>query len=262
MVLLFITSSYYSFSQQDAYISVKDTAASGLFKNFVGVKFFATDISAISLNQNFNFQYQSNNLGAVYNFQHNMNVTGLTGFYNVGLGMEENLGKHLSINFFNTSFGYAQNMWDWNVNAGVGYFVGLNKAQTMRLNASINLNFESITYSFGNDYDTTNLGFLINGTNVGTAIHNVHYVNSIWSLSPGMEFIYRRPSIDFYAGIYYNYVFSYYEKVNFYRASVPVSQAIYYPDATPNTNPTPVSRDIVNMGKYIIQIGIIREFGL
>ena len=56
-----------------------------------------------------------------------MNVTGLNSFYNIGLGMDENLGKHLSINFFNTSLGYMQNIWDWNVGIGAGYFVSLNK---------------------------------------------------------------------------------------------------------------------------------------
>lgn len=255
LALLLMASSYYSYSQ-DAYMNMLDTAKTDLFRNFIGVKLFATDLAATSLNQNLNFEYTSNNLGYIYQFQHNMNVTGLTGFYNLGLGLEEYMGKHLSINFFNTSLGYNQNMWDWNVDAGVGYFVSLNKAQTMRLNASVNLSFESITYNLGSDYDSTYLGFIVNGTNVGTAIHGVKYVNDIWSVSPGVEFLYRRPSIDFYAGVYFNYVFSYTEKVNFYKASEPVSQTIYY------QNMTPVSRDVVNMGKYIIQIGIVREFGL
>jgi hypothetical protein len=255
LLLVLMTSYYYSFSQ-DAYVNMLDTAKGELFKNFIGIKFFATDITATSLNQNLNFQYTSNNLGYVYQFQHNVNVTGLTAFYNIGLGLEENYGKHLSINFFNTSIGYNQNMWDWNVNAGVGYFVSLNKAQSMRLNASVNLSFESITYNLGSDYDPTQLGFIINGTNVGPIIKGVTYVNDIWSVSPGIEFLYRRPSIDFYAGVYYNYVFSYSEDVNFYKTSEPISQTIYYP------NNTPVSRDVVNLGKYIIQIGIVREFGL
>ena len=255
MLLVLVTISSNSFSQ-DAYMNMLDTARGELFKNFIGIKFFATDISATSLNQNLNFHYTSNNLGYVYQFQHNMNVTGLTAFYNVGLGLEENIGKHLAINFFNTSIGYNQNMWDWNVNAGVGYFLSLDKAGHMRLNASINISFESITYNFGSDYDTTQLGFIVNGTNVGTVVKGVSYVNDIWSLSPGIEFLYRRSSIDFYAGVYYNYVFSYSEDVNFYKTNEPVSQTIYYP------NDTPVSRDVVNLGKYIIQVGIVREFGL
>jgi hypothetical protein len=72
-----------------------------------------------------------------------------------------------------------------------------------------------------------------------------------------MEFIYRSPNIDFFAGIYYNYVFSYHEKINFYKTNTPISEAIYYPNSS-----TPVSRDATNLGKYIIQIGIIREFGI
>ena len=126
----------------------------------------------------------------------------------------------------------------------------------MRLNASMNIYFESLTYNFGSYYDSTQLGFLVDGVNVGTAVKGVKYVNDIWSLTPGLEFVYRRPSIDFFAGAYYNYVFSYHEKINFNVHSIPVSDAIYY------QNETPVSRSVVNLGKYTIQVGIIREFGL
>jgi len=241
---------------QDAYMTMADTMKTTFFPNFVGIKFFATDISATSVNQDLQFQYTSDNLGYVYKFRHEMNVRNLNGFYNLGLGMEENLGKHLSINFLNTSIGYMQNMWDWSIGAGVGYFVPLNKQRTMRLNASVNVYFESITYSFGSYYDTTQLGFIVDGTNVGTAVKGVHYVNSIWSLTPGLEFVYRRSSLDFFAGVYYNYVFSYSEKVNFYEAKLPVSEAIYYP------NLSPVSKGVTNLGKYIIQIGIMKEFGI
>lgn len=255
LVLLLVTSSYYSFSQ-DAYMNMLDTSKSALFQNFVGIKLFMTDISATSLNQDLQFQYVSNNLGNVFKFQHDMNVSNLSNFFNIGLGMDENLGKHLSINFFNTSLGYMQNMWDWSAGVGAGYFISLNKKQTMRLNATMNVYFESITYTFGSYYDSTQLGFLVDGVNVGSAVKSVKYVNDIWSLTPGLEFIYRCPSIDFFAGAYYNYVFSYHEKVNFSVHSISVSDAIYY------QNETPVSRDVVNLGKYIIQIGIIREFGI
>lgn len=255
LLLIIMANSYLCFSQ-DAYINMLDTAKSDLFKSFIGIKFFATDIAATSLNQDLQFEYTSNNLGNIYQFQHDVNVTGLSNFYNLGLGLEENLGKHFSINFFNTSIGYMQNMWDWNINIGAGYFVSLNKAQTFRLNASLNVSFESITYGLGSDYDATQLGFIVNGINVGTSITDVKYVNDIWSLSPGLELLYRRTGIDYFAGIYYNYVFSYHEEVNFYKATEPVSQTIYY------QNSTPVSRDVVNLGKYIIQLGIIREFGI
>jgi len=252
-VFMFITASVFS---QDAYMTMADTMKTTFFPNFVGIKLFATDISATSVNQDLQFQYTSDNIGYKYKFQHDMNVKNLNGFYNLGLGMEENLGKHLSLNFFNTSIGYMQNMWDWSIGTGVGYFVSLNKQKTMRLNASVNVYFESITYSFGSYYDTTQLGFLVDGTNIGSAVKGVHYVNDIWSLTPGLEFVYRRSGLDFFAGVYYNYVFTYSEKVNFYEARVPISEVIYYP------NSTPVSKGITNLGKYVIQIGIMKEFGI
>ena len=241
---------------QDAFMTMDDTMKTPFFPNFVGIKLFATDISATSVNQDMQLQYSSNNQGYIYKFQHEMNVRNLNGFYNIGLGMEENLGKHLSINFFNTSIGYMQNMWDWSIGAGAGYFIPLNKQKTMRLNASLNIYFESITYSFGSYYDTTQLGFIVDGTDIGPTIKGVHYVNDLWSLTPGLEFVYRRSGLDFFAGVYYNYVFNYSEKVNFYYAKLPVSEAIYYP------NSTPASKGITNLGKYIIQVGIMKEFGI
>lgn len=237
-------------------MNIMDTNSNGLFKNFVGIKLFAADFGATSINQDLQFQYISNNLGAVNKFQHDMNVKGINNFFNLGLGAEENLGKHLSINFFNASIGYIQNTWNWNAGAGAGYFISLNKKQNMRLNASLNVYFENITYGFGDYYDSTQLGFIVNGINIGSSVKNVKYVNTIWSLTPGIEFLYRRSNIDYYAGIYYNYVFSYHEKVNFYNSSLPVSYAIYY------KNGDYVGGNIVNLNKYIIQIGVIREFGL
>jgi len=255
LVLLLLCASCKSFSQ-DAYMNMLDTVKGGLFNDFIGIKLFATDIGATSLNQDLQFQYTSNDLGAVYKFQHDMNVTGLHNFFNIGIGSEENLGQHLCINFFNTSIGYMQNMWDWSIGTGAGYFVSLNKAKSMRLEASLNIYFESITYSFGDYYDSTELGFIVNGVNIGVSVKNVKYVNSIWSLNPGIEYLYRRSNIDYFVGLYYNYVFSYHEKVNFYESSVPVSYAIYY------KNGDYVGGNIVNLNKYMIQIGIIREFGL
>ena len=253
--MVFITGCQTVFSQ-DAYMNMMDTNAHGLFNNFLGVKLFAADFAATNLNEDLQFQYTSNNLGYKYTFQHDLNVKGLTNFYNLGLGMDENYGKHLSINYFNASIGTIQHTWNWNIGAGVGYFVSLNQAQTMRLNASVNIYFESITYSLGNYYDTTNLGFIVDQVNVGTSLTNVKYVNTVWSVSPGLEFLYRGSTLDFFAGVYYNYVFAYHEKINFYNASVPVSYAIY------DHNGNYISKDIANLGNYIIQIGIIREFGL
>lgn len=126
----------------------------------------------------------------------------------------------------------------------------------MRLNASVKIYYQNITYSFGNYYDTTGLGFVVDQTNVGTSLKNVKYVNSAWTVSPGVEFLYRRFSIDYFAGVYYNYVFAYHEDINFYNASIPVSYAIY------DRNGNYVSRGITNPGNYIIQVGIVKEFGL
>lgn len=237
-------------------MSVQDTSKNSLFPNFIGIKLFATNISATTVNQNLQFQYTSNNTGFIYNLQHTMNLTGITGFYNLGLGVDENLGKHLSINFLNTSLGYMKDMWDWSIGAGAGYFISLNKQGSMRLNASMNIYFESFTYNLGSYYDSTQLGFIVDGVNVGSSLRGIKYVNDIWSLTPGLEFMYRRPVLDFFAGVYYNYVFAYHEEVNFYKTTIPISNAIYYP------NSTPVSRDITNLGKYIIQVGIVREFGI
>ena len=241
---------------QDAF--VLDTGAHGLFKNFVGIKFFIADYGATSFNQDLQFRYVSTNpsVGYQYTFKHDFNVAGVNGFYNAGLGMEENLGKHLSINFFNASIGYWSHVLNWNVGVGAGYFVSLNQEQTWRMNASMNVSFQSVTYGFGDYYDTTLLGFVVDGVNVGTSIKNVKYVNTIFSVNPGIELLYRRTNWDFFAGVYFNYVFSYYEKVNFYVHSIPISDAIF------QRNGDPVARDAINLNKYTIHIGVMREFGL
>lgn len=258
VVLLFISGTQQA-SSQDAYMNTMDTNTHGLFNSFIGIKLFAAGFGAKSLNQDLQFQYTSNNLGYQYTFKHDMNVSRINNFYNIGLGLMENYRKHLSITFFNASIGTIQHMWEWNAGAGVGYFVSLNKLQTMRLNATVDLYYQDISYNFGDYYDTTNLGFIVNQVNVGISLQNVRYVNSIWTLSPGIEYYYRRSNIDYFAGVYFNYVFSYREKVNFYSASTSVSEAIYYPNTNP---PVPISKDVVNLGNYIIQIGIVREFGL
>ena len=76
-------------------MNMTDTGKTNLFHNFIGLKFYGTDIGATSMNRNLEFQYQSNNLGYIYNFEHDLNVTGLHSFYNLGLGLNENMGKHL-----------------------------------------------------------------------------------------------------------------------------------------------------------------------
>jgi len=241
---------------QDAYMA--DTAPHTLFKNFVGLKFFAADYGATSANQDLQFKYVSVNpsVSYKYTFNHDMNVSGLKNFINLGLGMEENLGKHLVINFFNTSIGYLSNTLDWNVGAGAGYFISLNKKQTWRMNASLNLDYQVISYGLGSYYDTTLLGFVIDGVNIGTSVKNVKYVNSIFTLSPGIEFMYRMSSWDFFAGAYYNYEFYSKEKVTFYIHSIPISEAIY------EQNGDALQKNAVNINNYIINIGIIREFGI
>jgi hypothetical protein len=258
LFIVVLTSSFYCYSQ-DAYMA--DTSSiHGLFGNFVGIKFFAVDFGASSLNQDLQFKYTSYSpQGPVYNFQHDMNVTGITNFYNVGLGMEENLGNHLVINFFNASVGYVKNVWDWNIGAGVGYFISLNRQKSLRLNASLNVYYQYITYSFGDYFDTTQVGFFVNGVNVGTNIKNVKYVNDIFTISPGIELLYRRSNWDFYAGVYYNYVFYYHEKVNFYETNEPVSSTIYYSPYGVNDY---VAKNVLNLNVYMFQVGIMREFGL
>ncbi len=261
MIVLFAAQTGYS--QQDAYFA--DTTPHKLFKNFVGLKLFAGDFGATGVNKDLEFYYVSVNpaVGYKYTFLHDFNVKGVHNFFNAGLGLEENLGNHLSINFFNASIGYLSNVLNWNVGVGVGYFVSLNKDQTWRMNGSLNIYYQNIAYGFGNYYDTTLLGFVVDGVNVGTSITNVKYVNSIFSLSPGLEIMYRKSNWDFYADVYYNYVFSYYEKVTFYVHSIPIVDAIYYTPANPNAAPTvPVSRNALNLNMYTINIGVIREFGL
>ncbi len=234
-----------------------DTTHSALFKNFVGIKFFLADYGVKSLNQDLRFKYKSvNPLGPVYIFNHDMNISGINGFYNVGLGLEENLGKHLVLNFFNASIGYLSNVLNWNVGVGAGYFIDLNKKQTWRMNATLNVYFQDITYGLGDYYDSKLVGFVVDGVNVGTSVKNVKYVNSIFTASPGVEFMHRGSGWDFYAGIYYNYVFSYHEKINFYIHSIPVSYALY------DHNGNAVPKDAINLGSYIVHFGIIREFGL
>ena len=39
---------------QDAYMNVSDTSKNGLFRNFIGIKLFATDIAATSLTRIYN----------------------------------------------------------------------------------------------------------------------------------------------------------------------------------------------------------------
>lgn len=245
---------------QDAYMNIMDTNAHGLFKNFVGVKLFGEGIGTSTINQDLQFKYVSNNMGSVYTFQHDMNVSGLNNFYNLGLGMEENLGKHLSINFFDASIGYAKAAWNWNAGAGAGYFFSLTKEQDLRLNLYANVYYECITYSFGSYYDTTGLGFLVDGVNVGSLLHNVKYVANIWSVSPGAELLYRRNNFDYFISVSYNYVFSYSQEINFYLHSISTDYNNEYGILTQAGNP--VNGNILNTNKYTIHIGIIREFGI
>jgi hypothetical protein len=245
---------------QDAYMNLADTSTNGLFQNFLGIKFFAGNIGVSTYNQDLQFKYVSNNLGAIYTFQHDMNVKGINNMFNLGLGFEENLGKHLAINFLEGSVGYIQDVWNWNIGTGVGYFVNLNKSQKMRLNLNLNLYYECITYSFGSYYDSTQLGFLVDGVNVGAVVKNVKYVCSIWSLNPGVEFTYRTSGVDFFAGISYSNVFIYNQKINFYSHSIATDYNNQYGILTQSG--APVGNDILNTNKYIIHIGIIREFGI
>ena len=120
----------------------------------------------------------------------------------------------------------------------------------------MNVYYQYLTYSYGDYFDTTQLGFIVDGVNVGTSIKNVKYVNDIFSVAPGAEFMYRGSKWDFYVGAYYNYVFYYHEKVTFYVHSISPADAVSYQDGSR------VSGNVINVKNYIIQLGIIREFGL
>ena len=251
---IFILSlAFFSASSQDFMTVIPDSTKSTLFPDFIGVKLWAGDYSIKNINEPVTFKYLANPL---YTMQHSVNVIGLNNMPNLGLGVEEDLGKHLLINFLSISVGYIQNTWNWNLGFGLGFAQSLNKSRTLRLRLSANIFYEDISYSLGSYYDTTNLGFFINGVGIGSSIKNVKYVNNIFSSNFCADLLYRLKKYDFFINASYNYVLSTNEKINFYSTKAALNQMLY------DNEGNPIQSGVLNLGNYIFQVGIIREFGL
>ncbi|HTB06687.1 MAG TPA: hypothetical protein VK806_06995 [Bacteroidia bacterium] len=251
--ILILCCAFYSASSQNFMTVIPDSAANRIFPDFVGIKLWAGDYSIKNINENVNFMYVAN---PYFTMKHDMNVVGLNNIPNLGLGVEEDIGKHLLINFLNISLGYIQNTWNWNLGCGIGYSESLNKSRTLRLRASANVYYEDISYRLGSYYDTTGLGFNINGVSIGQSVKNVKYVNNIFGTNLCLDLLYRRPKFDYFINVSYNYQLSSTEKINFYYTKLAVDQALY--DDSGNT----INGNVLNLGNYIIQIGIMRDFGL
>lgn len=227
-----------------------------LFSNNIGIKFYINDMSLNNFNQNLQFNYTSVNSGYTYTMSHSLNDLELNNIPNVAIGLEESLGEHFLINFFNISAGFLQHIQNWNISGGVGYFWNLDPYSRKRLRAFIDLDYDNISYNLGNYNDTTTLGFIVNGTNVGATNIAVRYLNNAWSLTPGMDFMYRTDSWDYFAGISLNILFHYHEKISVYDVTIPLPEVI-----TTNYS-TAVYQGILKPGNYLIQAGVIKEFGL
>ncbi len=211
---------------QDIMTVLPDSTGKELFSDFIGARIWVADNKLNTLNKDLTFKYVSVNTN--YVMQHDLNVTNLNNMPNIGLGLEENLGKHLLIHFVDVSFGYAQKAWDWNIGLGAGYFIALDKKNKLRLRASLDLFYESISYSVGSYTDTTNFGFIVNGNNIGTFVQDVKYVNNSFCASLGASIMYRTNAFDYFAGIAWNAVLLYKQEINFYATRVPINQAVYY----------------------------------
>jgi hypothetical protein len=241
-------------SAQDIMQVIPDSAGREMFSDFLGVRFWAADYSMKSINQDLTFKYTSVNSG--YVMRHDFDVRNFNHTPNIGIGVEENLDSHLLIHFIDISVGYAQNTWNWNIGAGLGYFMSLDKKKNFRLRASFNVFYENISYGLGSYSDTTNLGFVVNGNSVGAYIKNVNYINNSLCVSAGASLMYRTKAIDVFAGISWSYSLIYSEKINFYSTKIPLNQGIY------TQSGSTVSSNVLNLGNNFIQVGIIREFGL
>jgi hypothetical protein len=239
---------------QDIMTVLPDSTGREMFSDFLGIKLWAGDYKINTLNQDLTFRYVSVNNGFV--MLHDLDVRNLNSMPNIGTGLEENLGSHLIIHFVDVSVGYGQNAWNWNIGGGIGYFLALDKKRNFRLRANLNLFYENISYGVGTYVDTTNLGFVVNGNNIGTYIKNVKYVNNSFCSSLGIGFMYRTNAFDYYADFSWSYVITNTQDINFYATRVNDYEAVYYQSGKP------VYSTILNLGNYIIQVGIMREFGL
>jgi len=246
--------SFAQFKQEDIMTVLPDSTGKELFSDFLGIRLWAADYSINTINQNLNFRYVSSNTGEV--LQHSIYAKGLNHCPNFGIGVEENLGEHLIIHFIDASVGYSQYMWNWNIGGGIGYFAALDKKRNLRLRASFELFYEGISYGLGSYADSTQQGFVVNGNNIGTVLNDVKYVNNDLCSSVTASLMYRTKELDYFAGASWNYNLLTSENINFYSTRVVISNAIY------NQAGQPVNGNILKLGSYMIQIGIIREFGL
>jgi hypothetical protein len=230
-----------------------DTGAFSTTDNFIGLKIGLADYNIITLNQDLRFSYTSQNNGFV--MSHDMNVKGINNIPHLSLGVDETAG-HLLINFLDASIGYNQHTWNWTAGLGAGYALSLNKKNTLMLRMYANLFYENITYGLGSYSDSTLQGFLVNQVNIGTYVKNIKYVNNALCVSPGLELLYRRNKLSFFLGAAYNYTLIYKEKLDFYRTHIPLNNGLY------NSSGSPITQGAMKPGNYIIQLGIVKEFGL
>jgi len=254
LLILCCRLSYAQFKQEDIMTVLPDSTGKELFSDFLGVRLWGADYGIHSINETLNFKYLSINTG--YVMQHSMYLAGLNNTPNFGLGLEENLGEHLLIHFLDVSVGYSHYMWNWNIGGGLGYFVALDNKRNLRLRGSLELFYEGISYGLGSYYDTTQQGFIVNGSNIGGSLIDIKYVNNCFCSSLGISLLYRTKELDFFAGASWNLVLLSSENINFYSTRVKISDAVY--DQSGN----PVSGNLINLGSYMIQVGIVREFGL
>jgi hypothetical protein len=230
---------------------------SGLFSasdGFIGLRLNLVDYNVGGVNKDLTFDYVSQSNG--FEMKHDMNLKGLSNIAGIAFGVDETVGNHLLINFFNASVCYTQHAWCWNAGIGAGYVVSLNKTKSLMLRAYLNVFYQNLTYSVGSYTDTTLIGIEVNGVGVGTYIKNVKYVNNAICASPGLELLYRRNKIDFFLGAGYNATLYYKEKLDFYRTHISIGNGIY------DSEGNPVTKGALIPGNYIIQLGIIKEFGL
>jgi hypothetical protein len=236
---------------------VPDSSTLAQFSDFVGVKISLSDIGLKPLNENLQFNYLSANSGYTYQMHHSMDIQNFKNMPNLSVGVEEDYG-HLLINFADIGIGFYPNAFNWNAGAGVGYFGYLNKKKTLSLRAYVNVFYENIAYFLGSYNDTTLLGFVVDGSNIGTIVKNVKYTNNLLCASPDIELLYRREKLDFFVGIGYDIPLLSRERINFYRTTIPLSQGLY------NSSGIALSdhAGAIIPQSYIIKIGIVKEFGL
>ncbi len=254
LTLLLCTSFLIGFSQ-DIMTVLPDSTGRELFSDYLGIKLWGGQFGMNSVNQDLNFKYYSpsNN----YTLQHDFNLKNVKSTSNFGLGLEENVGSHLIINFLDVSAGFGHsNIWNWNIGGGAGYFIALDKKRNFRFRATANLFYESISYEFGDYIDTTNLGFYINGNNLGAYIKGVKFVDNSLCASVQASLLFRTKELDIFAGAGWTTVLIDNENINFYSTRIPVNEGIY------NSAGKAMSPRLLSQGNYILQIGIMREFGL